>query len=126
MSVTLLALARPAGENINNIRGIRLLGYHGNLTWTQTPDALVVRLPAKKVSDLTTGLRITGDNLKPVPVITAPAVVEPDAAGVLALTADEANLNGGVQVEAQGGKPNIGFWDSGQDWVSWKAHFPHP
>jgi alpha-L-fucosidase len=122
--IIIRSLARPGGENINQIKNIRLLGYRGQLTWNQTPDALVVKLPAQKISDLTVGLKITGADLKPAPVSTETAAIGPNAAGVLTLSADTANLNGAVQVEAQGGKPNIGFWDSGNDWVSWKGHFP--
>ena len=31
-----------------------------------------------------------------------------------------------IKQEAQGGQPNIGFWDRGDEWVSWKAQITQP
>ncbi len=73
------SLAKPANDDVNNITGIQLLGYDGNLEWKQTPDALVVTLPDTKVSDYTASLKITGNNLRNMPFeIAVPAIV-PDA-----------------------------------------------
>lgn len=122
--ITIRSLGRPAGENINKITGISLLGYSGRIEWTQTADGLLVKLPAQKVSELTVGLKITGVNLKPVPIVETAAVLLPAADGSLTLTADTAELHGDqIKVEEKDGMPNIGFWDKGDEWVSWKANF---
>ena len=79
-------------------------------------------LPAAKLSDLTCSLKITGSNLKPVtPPVTAP-VIYPDAKGDVFLSATNAALHGSqLQLETRGGLPDIGYWDKGDEWVSWTA-----
>jgi alpha-L-fucosidase len=62
------ALANTTDATINKIKRVELLGYRGKLKFTQTADGLAVELPGKKISDLTCSLRITGSNLKPVPL----------------------------------------------------------
>ena len=57
------SLAKPAGENVNNITAVSLLGYDGQLSWKQTAEGLIVTLPEKKISEFTTGLKIIGTNL---------------------------------------------------------------
>ena len=53
--------------------------------------------------------------------------VRPDAKGNLNLTAEAAELHGDqIKTEAQGGQPNIGFWDRPDEWVSWKAKLDKP
>jgi alpha-L-fucosidase len=52
-------------------------------------------------------------------------IVQPDAKGNVILSATNAELHGvGIQLETQGGLPDIGFWTSGDEWVFWKAQFP--
>ena len=126
-TLTIRSLAKPAGEDINRITNIKLLGYTGKLTWTQTAEGLTVHLPEKPVSELTTGLKITGTNLKPVALPEVVEIVHPDAHGVLTLTADAAELHGSqIKVEERGGKSNVGYWDRPDEWVSWKAHVTAP
>jgi len=60
------SLAKTGDASVNQIKRVNLLGHFGRLKFTQTPDALVVELPGKKLSDLTCSLRITGNNLTPV------------------------------------------------------------
>jgi alpha-L-fucosidase len=60
-------LAKPAGQDVNRITDIALLGYEGKIEWKQTPEALMVTLPQKKISEYTAALKITGSNLKNVP-----------------------------------------------------------
>jgi alpha-L-fucosidase len=118
------SLAKPAGENVNNITTVSLLGYSGKVDWKQTADGLVVTLPAQKVSEFTAALKITGTDLKNISFIVPTAALTPDAKGNLVLSPDDAELDGGVKTEAQGGQPSIGFWDNPQDSVSWKVRFP--
>ena len=85
-------------------------------------------MPEKKVSEYTTGLKITGTELKPVP-FAAPAssTIKPDRRGNLSLDADAADLHGdGIKVEQRGSRSNLGFWDNSADWASWKVDFTKP
>ncbi|MBI5831435.1 MAG: alpha-L-fucosidase [Armatimonadetes bacterium] len=117
------SLAKPAGEAINALTDIRLLGSEAKLTWTQDGDALIVTLPETKTSTVACSLRITGTNLRNVPIPVVASVVKPDAQGNFTLKPDDAELNGNVKPEANGGQPNFGFWDNGGDWVSWQVAF---
>jgi alpha-L-fucosidase len=125
--LTIRSLAQPAGEKINRIESVQLLGYKGKIAWKQTAEGLTVFLPAQKTSIYTTGLKIIGRNLKPVPIPEVVPVEKQDAAGVLTLSAENATLHGSqIQVETKGGKPNIGFWDRADEWASWKARIGTP
>ncbi|HPD17815.1 MAG TPA: alpha-L-fucosidase [Planctomycetota bacterium] len=121
------SLARPEGENANAITSISLLGSNAQLPWKQTPEALVVTLPAEKPCDFAVTLKIAGGNLKAIeiPVVIEP--VRPDAQGNFALLAEAAELHGDqIKTEAQGGQPNIGFWDRSDEWASWKVKLDKP
>ena len=59
------SLAKTVDPKQNKISKVELLGYKGNLKFSQTADRLVIELPVEKLSDLTCSLRITGSNLKP-------------------------------------------------------------
>jgi alpha-L-fucosidase len=121
------SLAKPSGQGGNTISAIKLLGYPGKITWTQTADALTVKLPATPVSELTACLKITGSDLKPVPIPEVAEIVLPDASGTLTLAADAAELHGDqIKVEERGGAANVGFWDRGSDWISWRASVAKP
>ena len=125
--LTIRSLAKPGGQNINNITAINLLGYDGKLEWKQTPNELVVTLPAQKVSEFTAALKITGTDLTNIAVAVPVQTLAPDAKGSLKLSADDAQLHGDqIKTEDHGGQPNIGYWDHGSDWVSWKVQFPQP
>ena len=125
--LTIRSLAKPGGQNINNITAINLLGYDGKLEWKQTPNELVVTLPTQKVSEFTAALKITGTDLTNIAVAVPVQTLAPDAKGNLKLSADDAQLHGDqIKTEDHGGQPNIGYWDHGSDWVSWKVQFPQP
>jgi len=118
------SLARTDDVIQNEIHKVELLGYPGELKFTQTTNGLVVELPDQKVSDLTCSLKITGSNLKPAPAAVADGVITPDSKNRLIFSADDATLHGeNLKLEEQGGKPDIGFWDKGDEWVSWRAKF---
>jgi alpha-L-fucosidase len=59
--VTIRSLAAGAGE----ITGVSLLGSPAKLAWRQTPDGLVVQLPAEKPCDHAWCLEVSGAGLKP-------------------------------------------------------------
>jgi alpha-L-fucosidase len=123
--IVIQSLARTDDSSVNKIKRVELLGCKGKLKFTQTAEGLAVELPAQKLSDLTCSLKITGSNLKPVtPPVTAP-VARPDSNGDVFLSATNAALHGSqLQLETQGGLPDIGYWDSGDAWVSWTAQMP--
>jgi alpha-L-fucosidase len=123
--LTVRSLAKPVGENANNIAKVSLLGYEGKLEWKQSADGLVVTLPAQQVSEYTAALRIAGSNLKPIPFGIPTQALAPDARGNFILGADDAELHGDqIKTEDHGGQSNIGFWDNGSEWASWKVQFP--
>jgi len=117
------SLAEPAGK----VTGVALLGSKAKLNWKQTADGLVVTLPSEKVSEFTAALRITGKNLKPVPVVEEPVIVQADSKGSFRLDANDAELHGDrIKTEQRGNHANIGFWDKPGDWASWKIQFDKP
>jgi len=59
------ALAGSADKTSNQITNIVLLGSQDEVRWSQDANGLTVTLPAQPVSRYTTGLKITGTNLKP-------------------------------------------------------------
>lgn len=117
------SLAAPAGK----VNTVSLLGYDGKVEWQQTEEALVVAVPAKPISPYTCALKITGEDLKPVPIPEVAVSVSPDAQGSYHLTPDDATLNGDrIKIEAQGGRPNIGFWDRADESVAWTLDVDKP
>jgi alpha-L-fucosidase len=125
--ITIRSLAKPAGENVNHISSVCLLGSHAQLDWKQTVDGLVVTLPAGKVSEFTVGLKIIGADLKPVPFEQVYEPIHADDKGIFNLRADDADLHGTrIKQETKGMHTNIGFWDKSDEWVSWKVKFDAP
>jgi alpha-L-fucosidase len=119
------SLAKPDGEDVNQIAALSLLGYDGQVSWRQSAEGLVVTLPTQKVSAHTVALKISGNRLKNIPFTISVVPVSPDAKGNFRLGAEDAELHGDqIQTENQGGQPNIGFWDKGSEWVSWNVRFP--
>lgn len=125
--ITIRSLARPTGQHVNLITNITLLGSRAELDWNQTADGLVVKLPAQKVSELTVGLKITGDDLKPVPFVQVYEPIHADDKGNFNLRADDADLHGTcIKQETRGVHTHIGFWDKSDEWVSWLVKFDAP
>ena len=121
------SLAATGDATQNKIEKVELLGRAGELKFAQTTNGLAVELPGEKLSDLTCALRITGSNLQPAPIPVTPSVVTADNHGRLIFGADDATLHGeNLKLEEQGGKPNIGYWDKSDEWVSWNAHVDKP
>ena len=121
------SLAATEDTNQNHIDKVELLGHGGELKFSQDTNGLVVALPGEKLSDLTCALRITGSDLKPVTVATLAAAITPDSRSRLIFGADDATLHGShLKLEEQGGKPDIGYWDNSDEWVSWNARVDKP
>ena len=122
-----LVIKSLATTGQGKIRNISLLGSRAKLTWTQTPQGLVVTLPPAKLSPYTCALRIKGSGLKPTPLVEETTVVEPSANGELVLSAESAEIHGDkLNTEDRGGQMNIGFWDNSQDWISWHVRLEKP
>ena len=120
--IVIKSLARTGDPSVNRIKRVQLLGYKGAVKYTQTADALVVELPAQKISDLANTLKITGGNLTPASPPASVTLVRPDAKGTLTLGAADAQLHGGqLRLEERGGLPDIGYWDKPDEWASWTA-----
>jgi hypothetical protein len=104
-----------------------LLGYSGQISWKQNSDALIVTLPGPKISDYTVGLKITGLNLKAVPIPEVVEIAKPSSDGAYYLTADAATLHGSqINTETRGNVTNIGYWDRSSEFVTWKGKFFTP
>jgi len=120
------ALARVPGVEAKLSR-VQLLGHSGDVSWTETPEGLQVTLPAQKPCEYAIALKLTGENLrafKPEPAAPTTVTVMAEPTGNFTLAPDDAELHGtGIKTEAQGGQPNIGFWDSAQEWPSWRVDF---
>lgn len=126
-SMLIRSLASSPDATQNQITRVELLGYTGELKFTQTTNGLQVELPPEKLSDLTCTLRITGEHFKPVPIPQMAAVVMPDSHGRLVLGAADAALHGEqIRLETQGGKTCVGYWDNPKEWVSWTLHADQP
>jgi len=119
------SLARTGDPTQNRVSSIKLLGFHGNVTWSQDRAGLHVKVPKIGPSPITAGLRITGRNLKPVPVPKVQRKVSARLDGTLHLDAALADLKGeGLQIESKGGQPNVGFWFTADESVSWTIKVP--
>ena len=119
------SLAKTDDAGANQIKRVELLGYKGKLKFTQTAEGLTVELPGEKLSDLTCALKITGSNLQPVTPPAAPPGIQADAQGNMNLSATNAELHGTqLQLETQGGLPDIGYWNDGNELVSWMVQMP--
>ena len=65
--LTIRALGKTSDAGVNKIKRVELLGYKGGLKFKQTTVGLTVELPDKRISDLTCSLKISGNDLQPVP-----------------------------------------------------------
>ncbi len=65
--INIKSLARATGDKTNRIRHVELLGRRGKLSFSQSAEGLLVRLPAERPCNFACTLRITGTNLKPAP-----------------------------------------------------------
>jgi len=111
--------------DVNRIESVELLGYPEKLAFTQSTNGLVVELPVPKGGEMTCALKITGHDL--LPMGTDQAIVVPDSKNRLIFSADDAVLHGGnLKLEERGGKPDIGYWDKSDEWVSWSAQNVKP
>ena len=126
--VDIRSLARFPGVT-GRIATVRLLGSREPVAWSHDAEGLHIRLTGPKPCDYAIMLKVTGRNLRGFkPELAAPqiAAVQPDADGGYTLKPDDAELHGSLKVEAQGGEPNIGFWDNADDTATWKLAVKAP
>jgi alpha-L-fucosidase len=64
--VVVRSLAKTGDPAVNQIERIELLGFPGELKFTQTTAGLTVELPGRKISAIACTLKITGRHLQPV------------------------------------------------------------
>jgi hypothetical protein len=84
-------------------------------------------MPPQKPCDLAFAFRISGKNLKAVPVPVEVVLVNPDASGKIILHAREADIHGETpKYEESGGKDQIGYWADSNDYVSWNVNVTRP
>lgn len=131
-TVILRTLAQHPGSTAAVTR-VELLGRDGAMKTSRTKAGLAVTLPAEKPCDHAWALKITGANLRDLPVPEKPDrpepgdPVTPDGNGTLTLGAETAVIHGPtprVEQKATVDKPNIGYWNAHTDWVSWRVTFP--
>jgi alpha-L-fucosidase len=127
--VTIRSLAKLAGVT-GKIANVTLLGSSSQLQWTHDDKGLTIQLPAQKPCDHAVAFKITGEDLrgfKPEQAVpSASTVVQPDASGKYVLAPDTVDLHGNLREETRGGQLNIGYWDNGKDWASWKVNVKQP
>ena len=59
-------IIRSLAKGGGNVQDVKLLGYPGKLTWSQTDQGLVANLPSQKPCDYVYGLQVRGKGLTPV------------------------------------------------------------
>jgi alpha-L-fucosidase len=126
--ILIRSLAKLPGVT-GKVTAVTLLGHAGTVPWIHGSEGLEVVLPAEQPSKHAVSLKITGTDLlgfKPEEVLPDHPVILPDASGAFLLRAEDADLQGGLREENQGGQPNIGFWDNAADSASWKVKFGAP
>ena len=125
--LNLQALAKSA-ESSGVIERVELLGREDALQFEQSDEGLMVKLPPGKPCEHAWALRITGLSLRDFKPQEFVYVIEADNEGSFLLNADEAEIHGAsprVEKKPTTDKCNIGFWDSANDWISWRLRIPN-
>ena len=128
-TVAIRSLAKTNQPGVNAIKRVELLGHAGPLTYEQTAEALVVKLPSQKPCDYAVTLKITGQRLEAVPFeepsYERAVEVAPDEKGDFMLTAAAANLRGGDFYRVGSpGHEEIQSWINNEDFLDWTALIP--
>ena len=122
------SLAKVPGAR-GKVTGVRMLGHAGVLPFVHDENGLAVMLPEARPCEFAYGLKITGERLTEFRPSKVPMdysiVVSPNANGDLILGMDSVEVHGGqARIETRAGQENIGFWDTTDDWLSWKVKIP--
>ncbi len=110
----------------NNVRRARLLANDERLDTTNTPEGVVIDVPAKPLDPIDTVivLRVRGElDIEK----TLPTQAD-DGTMALAAPLAEIHSEGGSspQVEDIGGKASIGYWTDDRSWLSWQFKIDKP
>ncbi len=107
----------------NEVRSAWLLATDKTLKTAAHDDGVVVEVPSERPDPIDTVVALeVKDELNVEPVLT-----NQEADGTLTLPAELVEIHGGgARVESIGGRPNIGFWTDGRDWVSWRFKLTKP
>jgi alpha-L-fucosidase len=96
---------------------VELLGHKEGLRWSNGPGGLTIEVPDEKPCDYAFVFRISG-----LKNIQFGGPIRADSSGQFILPAALAELHGAkLQIESQGGRQDIGFWDDPSEWVSWQV-----
>ena len=103
-------LAGPSSGIVGKVKSVELLGY-GKVKFVQTADGLEAQLPTAKPCDIAYVLKIKGlDLAASIPQLLKPAPISASADGSYTLNAEEANIEGQIQLQTSP-VPNIGSWN---------------
>jgi len=107
----------------NEVRSAWLLATDKTLNATAGDSGVVVEVPSERLDPIDTVVVIEVKG-----VLNVEAVLPgQEADGTLVLPADLAEIHGGgAQLEAVGGRPNIGYWTNARDWLSWRFKLSKP
>jgi alpha-L-fucosidase len=107
----------------NEVRSAWLLAADKTLNATAGDSGVVVEVPSERLDPIDTVVVIEVKG-----VLNVEAVLPgQEADGTLVLPADLAEIHGGgAQLEAVGGRPNIGYWTNARDWLSWRFKLSKP
>ncbi|MBS1725762.1 MAG: alpha-L-fucosidase [Armatimonadetes bacterium] len=122
--VTIQSLARFDGVK-GKVTKVVSLADKKELKFTHDATGLHIQLPAEARNGLAYAFKITCSDVNAFrpDLVPKPSSValKADAKGAFDLSADKADVEGGVRVESRGGKRNFGFWDSSADKVTWRV-----
>ena len=118
------SLASPQGQPQGKITRVELVGSKAEVKWTCGPEGLAVTLPSEKPGAQAVALRITGENLKAIPVAYDESIA-PDADGAITLEPSTATLSGSkIRVEEKHNHSYVAAWDNPKEWPAWSIRFP--
>lgn len=119
--MTVRSLASAAGK----VTRVRLVGYPGELEWSQTAEGLVVKLPAQKPCEHAVAFDVRGVDLKPAPLPKPDTAIRPASDGSIRLEPIAAELHGArLRVENRHDHDYLAAWDNPADWASWPLRVP--
>lgn len=99
------------------------LGWHKQLATTNTPDGVMLSVPASAPDKISTTIVF---QFPGKPEIVATPILQ-DRDGSIRLPAGEARLHGStIQYEVGDGHDNLGYWTNPDDWADWEFKVEQP
>ena len=106
----------------NEVRSARLLATNKRLKSTSGSDGLTIDVPAEPLDPIATVLVLEVKGKLDIEKVLPGQAAD----GSVTLSAELADLHGGVQVETIDGQPNVGWWTNPRDFVSWSFQVTRP